>query len=208
LDRLDGGDEAVQPRAFRDGSARSDAECRPSVSGGIYDYLGRTQEFWPLYQNGILDRLGIHANREAIKQQLQSVFDDPSAVRLYPEVRQVLENLRGRGFYLGIISNNHDGLLPILKRFRLDHQFDGVTYSQQVGAEKPDPRVFHLWPERAGCLPEESLHVGDSWESDYVGALSVGMMAVWLNRTGLPAPKACHQIRNLEELDPLLSAPR
>jgi len=82
-----------------------------------------------------------------------------------------------------------------------------VTFTQEVGVQKPDPRVFRYALEPAGKQSAESLYVGDSWEADYLGAKSAGMMAVWLNRTGQPARGPCREIRSLHDLYPRMSDP-
>jgi FMN phosphatase YigB (HAD superfamily) len=75
-----------------------------------------------------------------------------------------------------------------------------VTYSQEVGFAKPDPRLFRVALERARSSPIDTVHVGDSWDADYLGARGAGLHAVWLNRAGRPAPGPCTEIRTLSEL--------
>jgi putative hydrolase of the HAD superfamily len=174
----------------------------------IYAYHGRTAEYWRLRDTWVIDRLGVVARGPEFFDALQAIFTDSSRVQLYPEALEVLQELRPAGFHLGVISNFTDGLLPILKYHELDPMFDSVTYSQEVGAEKPDPRVFFRALERAHCKPEEAMHVGDSWESDYLGAVGVGIDAVWLNRRQNPSPIPCQEIADLRGLLPLLNGTR
>ena len=47
-----------------------------------------------------------------------------------------------------------------------------VFSQDNLGIEKPDPRIFEIAFHEAGCEPCELLHVGDSLESDVAGAKS------------------------------------
>jgi FMN phosphatase YigB (HAD superfamily) len=46
-----------------------------------------------------------------------------------------------------------------------------------------------LTVERLESRPEEKVMVGDSWESDIVGATSLRIRSVWLNRYGVEIPE-------------------
>ena len=170
----------------------------------IYQYLGKTSEYWNLYDRSVMDRLRIPAHREEIARGVQAVFEDPSKVQLFPETIEVLENLRSRGYHLGLVSNHHDGLLKILEFHGLDKLLETVTYSQEAGAEKPDSAVFAKALERAHCSSHDALHVGDSLRADVEGAQKCGIQAVWLNRLGDPSPADCLMIHSLSELPHVL----
>lgn len=59
-----------------------------------------------------------------------------------------------------------------------------------MGAAKPHVAPFLAAAAAAGCHPSQIVHVGDSIESDLVGALAVGMRALLLTRPELPARTA------------------
>ena len=184
---------------------RVNKEADRRFQGRIYEYHGRTEEFWKMRDTWAIERLGVTARRKEFFETLQAIFGDPSRVHLYPETREVLEETRTLGCHMGVISNFTDGLPIILQYHGLDVFFDSITYSQAVGAEKPDSRVFLHALQLARCEPEEAVHVGDSWEGDYLGASRAGMTALWLNRDKRPAPSPCKQIPDLRGLRPLLS---
>ena len=56
--------------------------------------------------------------------------------------------------------------------------------SEHAGCFKPNEAIFRYALERAGAEPHEAVHIGDSLEADVVGAMGVGMRAVWFNATG------------------------
>jgi putative hydrolase of the HAD superfamily len=80
---------------------------------------------------------------------------------------------------------------------------DGVVTSAEVGAAKPEPRVFERALAVAGVAPGEALHVGDKVDNDVQGAEAAGIRAVLLQREGEP-PVGVEAIRSLRELPALL----
>lgn len=195
-------------RLEEEAARRAIAETDLEFEGTIYQYHGRTREFWRRYDHSVMARLGVHELREELEVGLEKVFGDSSLIHLYPETLEVLGTLRRGPFHLGVVSNYHDGLKTILTHHGLDRFFDSISYSQEVGAEKPDPRIFRLALLRAGCLASEAVHVGDSFEADYEGSVRLGIRGIWLNRTQAPAPVECEQISDLRGLPPLLKEDR
>ncbi len=105
-------------------------------------------------------------------------FED---IELYPDVIPTFDALAPH-FKLGLLSNGN----TYPESCGLDGRFAFVIFSQDVQVEKPDPKIFQITAERAGCDLTEMLHVGDSLKNDVMGAKNVGAHTVWLNRDGLP----------------------
>jgi putative hydrolase of the HAD superfamily len=129
---------------------------------------------------GIDDReLATHVSRAYYRMWV-------SHLKLFPEVPEVLTALQGR-VRLGVISNGPSDLQRYkLKLFDLEANFDPIVISGEIGIAKPDPAIFRYALEQAGVSAGEALYVGDSPVYDIVGAKSVGMRVIWLNRNGLP----------------------
>jgi len=174
------------------------------MEGQIYRYVGRTAEYWTLFDVAVMDRLHIREKREELGNAVDGRFADPTNRELFPEARTILEQLKDSGYHLGLISNNNDFLLKVLAYHGLDKLLDSVTYSQEVGAEKPAPQIFSKALERAHCAPAEAVHVGGSLHADVEGAQRSGMHAIWLNRTDEPGSTNCLTIRTLYELPAVL----
>jgi putative hydrolase of the HAD superfamily len=98
-------------------------------------------------------------------------------IELFDDVRPTLAALRGR-YTLGLLSNGN----TYPERTGLGASFGFVVFAQDHGVEKPDPRIFSIAMERAGCGERELLHVGDSLEEDVAGAKRRGTWSAWLNR--------------------------
>ncbi len=89
-----------------------------------------------------------------------------------------------RKFQIGVISNGSpDVQRHKLKGLALADMLGCIIVSDEVGVRKPDAAIFL---RAAGCLgrrPSECLHVGDSYDTDVVGARNAGMLACWFNPT-------------------------
>jgi putative hydrolase of the HAD superfamily len=118
--------------------------------------------------------LAAHLNQIYLKHR----FED---IELYPDVVPTFDILAPH-FKLGLLSNGN----TYPERCGLEGRFAFVVFSQDVQVVKPDPRIFHITAQRAGCELTEMLHVGDSLKNDVVGARNAGVPCVWLNREGIP----------------------
>jgi putative hydrolase of the HAD superfamily len=118
--------------------------------------------------------------REVSADQLMAAI----RFRPYPDATPALAALRGMGLRLGCVSNWDVSLPDVLARFGLGGLLDDVVTSAEVGARKPDPRIFEVALERAGCGPEEAIHVGDTPDEDLAGARAAGIRALLIDRDG------------------------
>jgi len=102
---------------------------------------------------------------------------------LVPGAKEMLEDIRARGYSIGLISDVAWGLtsdypMRDMKHFGLDEYFDDFVFSTDVGIRKPNPRIFKLALFNIGAKAEESIYVGNNLQADIQGALGVGMTAV------------------------------
>ena len=73
----------------------------------------------------------------------------------YPDAAETLDRLSAK-YRLGVIANQLPGAAERLHRFGLDSYISLVISSADVGIEKPDPAIFLLALEKAGCEPHAS----------------------------------------------------
>lgn len=81
--------------------------------------------------------------------------------------------------------------------------FTGVVISEQLGTQKPDPRVYEAALDAAGHPARDCVMVGNSLKKDIGGAQAAGIRAIWLNRNQPvenPAPRPDAVITSLSEL--------
>ena len=74
-----------------------------------------------------------------------------------------------------MVSNANGRLRHLFDRLQLTRWFDHVLDSHEWGVEKPDPRLFHLALERSGAEPGRTVHVGDLYHVDVMGARRAGL---------------------------------
>jgi putative hydrolase of the HAD superfamily len=115
-------------------------------------------------------------------EELFEIFAHGDAWQVFPEVEDTLREAQSRGLHIGVISNWDERLRPLLDEIGLAHYFDSITVSCEVGAEKPDARIFQAALRVAGVAAEEAVHIGDNENEDVRGAEAVGLSAVLLAR--------------------------
>ena len=118
------------------------------------------------------DDLADHLNTLYLKHR----FED---IQLFDDVLPALNALRG-DYTMGLLSNGN----TYPERCGLEGFFQFVVFAQDYGIQKPDPRLFEIAIEHAGCAKQQLLHVGDSFQNDIIGAKQAGVRSIWLNRQG------------------------
>lgn len=108
-------------------------------------------------------------------------FAEPGVWKLYPEVPEVLEQLRPH-FELAVISNFDGRLRLILQNLGISNYFGHVFISSELGADKPDPEIFRRALKVMNLKPDEVLHVGDDPQRDWQAAAAAGLPVFRLDR--------------------------
>jgi HAD superfamily hydrolase (TIGR01549 family) len=137
-------------------------------------------------------------------------FEHHGSYALYPDVALVLRALHARGITMGVISDWGTSLSAILRAHDLNRFFDFAVISATLRQAKPHPWLFETALRRANAIPDYALHVGDSYVLDVLGARSMGIPAVLIDRAGLfdPADIDVPVVRDLFELLDLLEIER
>jgi HAD superfamily hydrolase (TIGR01509 family) len=86
--------------------------------------------------------------------------------------------------------------------------FHHVVDSAVVGVEKPDPRIFRHALDAVGARPERTLHVGDLYAVDVVGARAAGLHALLLDPHGDWAEVDCARAPDVASVARALVAAR
>lgn len=120
---------------------------------------------------------------------------------LVPEgVVDALRALRAHGLRLTVVSNANGTLVSHLARVGLAPHVDCTIDSAEEGVEKPDPRLFEIALTRSGARRETTIHVGDLYNIDVVGARNAGLRGVLLDERALCTHNDCVRVRSLAEL--------
>jgi putative hydrolase of the HAD superfamily len=126
--------------------------------------------------------------------------------RLFPDVITCFDRLKDER--LGIISNGDS----VQQRQKLTatgiiERFSVILISGDIGVSKPDLKIFLEACRMAEVDPSECWHIGDNFEADFQGCMSVGMNGVWLAGNGADPIKDCKAIRSLSDLKNIMEKP-
>jgi putative hydrolase of the HAD superfamily len=107
------------------------------------------------------------------------------------DVRPLWEALRARGIRIGVLSNT---LWPrteherVFRRDGVAELIDAAVYTSEIEWTKPHPAAFQaVLDALGGIAPEDTVFVGDRPWDDIAGAKGVGMRAVLLPHSAIPA---------------------
>jgi HAD superfamily hydrolase (TIGR01509 family) len=160
------------------------------------------QRGW-LYFNLVLTHAGVplSPSTDAALAGLKEYHDRWNLWETVPdEVIPALVDLRTLGLQLVVVSNANGTLRSAFDRLRLSQHVDLLLDSSDEGFEKPDPRLFRLALDRAGARADTTLHVGDLYHVDVVGARAAGLHALLLDPFGLYEQYDCPRIQSLAEI--------
>jgi putative hydrolase of the HAD superfamily len=101
---------------------------------------------------------------------------------------------------LVVVSNSDGTVEDGLASLGLRELVHGVVDSAVVGAEKPDPAIFRYALDLAGTEPDRTLHVGDLFSVDVLGARAAGLHAVLLDPYGDWDDVDCPRAPDLQSL--------
>ena len=167
---------------------------------------GRHADFWQVTGDALdfsLESLGIADDK--LRARLMDLY---RSLRCFPEVPQMLKDLKRAGFITAILSNGTpDMLADAVRDAQLAGSFEHILSVEQAGVFKPHPDVYRLAVDTLG-VPAAQIAFQSSNAWDAHAASAFGMRVVWCNRYGqrrerLPgAPD--FEIRSLAELPALL----
>jgi putative hydrolase of the HAD superfamily len=125
------------------------------------------------------------------------------AVEPRPHITELLSRV-GRRYRLAAVSNGSGRRQrEKLARAGLAELLPDCFISGEIGARKPDPRLFHFALDSTGLRPDEVLFVGDDPVRDIAGAHGVGLHTCWISH-GRPypanAPRPGMSVARVEEL--------
>ena len=136
---------------------------------------------FPLYQDVTrlrLDALGLLCDQYGLasqhaKRAFEAFFHQRQQVRLYPEVKPLLE-LLGKKYRLIVISNGNSSLDVI----GLADYFDLHWQAGRDGDAKPSGDMLVKALQHYGITPEQFIYIGDNYHTDGKAVLDAGVRGV------------------------------
>ncbi len=216
-------DTLLDHRAAEEAAHRATHGEHGALLGGIAfeawlaRYRERNLALWAAYGRGEIDRDELSHRRFA--EPLADFELDPArgaslrstylsfyerSWRLVAGAEEILEFAARHGT-AGILSNGlREQQRNKIRTFRLDRWARHVVLSEEVGVMKPSRGIFDAASRAAGGNGRRKVYVGDSWESDVLGAKGAGWFPIWFDREARGAPAPVVFVTRLADLKPLL----
>lgn len=171
------------------------------------------------FDRAVLARLGHADLPDTVYRAIARQFREIASWHVFPDVMPALDALRVAHVRLAVISNWLWNGPELLHELQLARHFETLVISDRVGYQKPNPGIFSHALEVMGAAPESSVHVGDSYRADVLGARSVGITPVLIHRrragdgeprvaAGIPEGDDVALVHDLFGLLELLGIPR
>ena len=125
------------------------------------------------------------ADWDAVYHDARQVYEAIRKPRPYgtllDDFTGVLHSLKPE-FNLGIVANQHHEVLDGVDNYGITPLFGVRVIDTMVGVSKPDPRIFQVALDQAGCRADEAIMVGDRPDNDIRPAKSIGLRTVRFRR--------------------------
>ena len=165
-----------------------------SVDEFITIYVKHNHNLWSLYRQNKVDKAVLRTKRfedtfrEMGVPESKIPFDIwetylricPTKTKLLPGARETLDYLAAK-YDLHLITNGFAETQRLkLKHSKLEHYFQSLTISEEVGVQKPHPLIFETALQNANSSAKTSHYIGDNFEADIKGAIASGWKAYWI----------------------------
>ena len=178
------------------------------------EYLSFDRFFFPLMHGskGGERRLGDKAIRQevaALAEQLSEDFLNMTTARfsLLEGAEELVRYLAAK-YPLTVVTN---GFVEVpyekFDKSGLRDCFAHIVLSEEVGCQKPNPRIFEEALRMNGLQAEDVVMIGDSWNSDIQGAINAGIDQIWIRKSKDPLPEgqsATYLVQSLSEVMEIL----
>ena len=163
--------------------------------------MNRHKDFWQVTEDSLDKSMKAYKIDNSMRSELLNLY---KTLSIFPEVKEVLNNLKEKNYKLAILSNGTPSLLnELVKSNNLDSIFADIFSIEEVGIYKPDSRVYDLPIKKYQIQKNEVVFLSaNTW--DVSGGGNYGYNAVWVNRNNNIfdnldyQPK--HQVKQLGEL--------
>ncbi len=171
-------------------------EKLPSFDIFFNFYTTVNDELWSLYREKEIskdllrvERFKRSLNNFNITPEISYVeIDDlylkymSTQTNLFPETIEILQELKKRAYILHIITNGFKEVQKEkLVNTGLNKFMTNVFISEEIKSPKPSREIFEWSIKSSNAKKKESLMIGDSWDSDIVGAKKFGIDQVYFN---------------------------
>src|SRR5688572_5071632 len=100
------------------------------------------KRWWKDVVHRVFSDVGMVENFDRFFDEVYDQFRDSRGWRLFPETREVLEEIKRKQLKIGVISNFDSRLYSVMKDLNILPFFDSVTISSETGYAKPQREIF------------------------------------------------------------------
>ena len=141
--------------------------------------MRKHKDFWSVTEESLDKSMKVFKIDSAMKDELLNLYKILSP---YPEVKEVLNNLKKKNYKLSILSNGTPALLnELVKSNNLQNIFDDLFSIEEVGVYKPDSKVYDMPIKKYQINSKEVAFLSaNTW--DVSGGGNYGYNSIWVNR--------------------------
>jgi 2-haloacid dehalogenase len=167
--------------------------------------MDRHKDFWQVTEDSLDKSIKAFKIDSSLRSELLNLY---KILSTFPEVKNVLKNLKEKKYKLAILSNGTPSLLnELVKSNNLDNIFDDIFSIEEVGIYKPDSKVYDIPIKKYQIQKNEAVFLSaNTW--DVSGGGNYGYNAVWVNRNNNIFDnldfKPVYEIGNLKEINNFL----
>ena len=163
--------------------------------------MKRHKDFWQITEDSLDKSLLAFKIDPNMRSELLNLY---KILNTFPEVKEVLKNLKEKKYKISILSNGTPDLLDgLVKSNNLEKMFDDIFSIEEVGIYKPDAKVYDMPIKKYKVTKNEVAFLSaNTW--DVSGAGNFGFNSIWVNRNKNIFDKLDYiphnEINNLNEL--------
>jgi HAD superfamily hydrolase (TIGR01549 family) len=160
-------------------------------------------ELYAGFHRIILKETGISASDEQVHRLLTRTMQLNTQMKfvLFDDVSDTLKALKASGLKVGLLTNLQTEVNSMCRELGIADYLDFTVTSAEAGADKPAPPIFLKALNLAHVNAGETIHVGDQYQNDVLGARGVGITPVLLDRADYYRDvNDCARIRSLTEV--------
>ena len=141
--------------------------------------MNRHKDFWQVTEDSLDKSMKTFKIDSSMRNELLDLYKKLST---FPEVKEVLNNLKKKNYKISILSNGTPALLnELVSSNNLDNVFDDIFSIEEVGIYKPDSKVYNLPIKKYQIKKDEVTFLSaNTW--DVSGGGNFGYNSIWVNR--------------------------
>ena len=163
--------------------------------------MNKHKDFWQVTEDSLDKSMKAFKIDPSMRNELLDLY---KILSTFPEVKEVLQNLKKKDYKLAILSNGTPTLLnELVTSNNLDNIFDDIFSIEEVKTYKPDPKVYNIPIKKYQIQKNEVAYLSaNTWDVSAGG--NYGFNPVWVNRNNSIfdnldyVPK--YQVKHLGEL--------